>query len=160
MSPIVRSTHFEEQREILERRANLIRARLLRTIDALDHRRHQISEIRKRARSAVVPVAIALLGAGALAVGAVFVARAAIRRRRSHLVDSARALTHRLRGLTIERRRSFARDLLQRVTTSAVTIVVAELVRRTTKNAFDGRLPDGRLVARDALAARRAEGAR
>ena len=33
-----------QRRARLERRANVIRSRLLRTIDALDHRRHQVAE--------------------------------------------------------------------------------------------------------------------
>ena len=50
MSTKDKALSLDEQRSRLERRANVIRSRLLRTIDALDNRRHQVQEIGHHAK--------------------------------------------------------------------------------------------------------------
>lgn len=61
------------QEEILTRRGNLARERLLAVVDALDRKRHNIADPLKRvARQLPAPASMAVIGAGALlAIGAI-----------------------------------------------------------------------------------------
>ncbi len=59
-----------DQAEILERKADVARSRLLRTIDALDKRRHHVVAVGEEIERAVLP-------AGAIAVGVVVLGSAA-----------------------------------------------------------------------------------
>lgn len=122
----------------LERRANVVRSRLLRTIDALDERRHQVAEIGSKAKR-VVPIAgLVALGIAGLAAGSIIALRAYLRGRKAR-----RTFIPRLR---IEKKPSMLLQLLQKVVLTAATAIAAEVSRRMTKNALDGRLPDGRLA--------------
>ena len=49
-----KSSELEVRRARIERKANVIRSRLLRTLDALDTRRHQVTETCRAARVALV----------------------------------------------------------------------------------------------------------
>jgi hypothetical protein len=145
--------------KLLERRADVVRARLIRTIDALDHRRHQVTEIGAHARKLVVPVVATLLGVAALAIGTTIGLKAVFRaRRRRTLEGRFDALLGRIR---VEKKPPFSQQLLEKAGMTLVTMAVTELGRRVTANALDGRTPNGRLLVgkaldahHDALAAR------
>ena len=119
---------LDEQRSRLERRANVIRSRLLRTIDALDNRRHQVQEIGHHARRLAAPVGASVIGFLALAVGTTFAVRALVERRRE------RSFTYRfskaLAPLRQPPRPPFWREALRKVALAAIGIVASELVKR------------------------------
>jgi hypothetical protein len=136
---------LDERRSRLERRANVIRSRLLRRIDALDVRRHQVTQIGHEAKRLAIPAAAIVGGILVVAAGLTFAIKGALRWRRS------RSFSYRLgkafEPLRQEPRPSIFSEALRKATMTAVGIVAAELARRGTKNAFDGRLPGGRLAS-------------
>ncbi len=140
MRPEEKEISIDERRSRLERRANVIRSRLLRTIDALDVRRHQVTQIGVEAKRLARPALAATLGIVAVAFAAAMGLRAALRKRR------ARSLPYRVARFLeplrpAPRRPSILEDALRKGTTTLVSMVVAEAARRATKNAFDGRSP-------------------
>lgn len=139
MSP--NNLSLEERRKRLERRAEVIRSRLLRTVDALDARRHQVRELGRRARKGVSVVASVLVGAGILLGGSVaLIGWGLARRRRARL---GYRVSRALEPFRAERRPAFGVELARRLLTSVATIVLSEVARRSTKNALEGRLPSG-----------------
>jgi hypothetical protein len=153
MSPQDPHVPASERLARLERKAKVIRSRLLRTVDALDARRHQVVEVGHQAKAMVRPVAISLVGIAVLFGATVFAFSLALRARRrvsfSHRM-SDRA-SHALQGLDRARRPSLPRRILEKVTFSVVSFAATELLKRATKNLVDGRLLDGRIAVRDAL---------
>lgn len=133
----------------LERRANVIRSRLLRTIDALDVRRHQVTETVHEAKALAPRIGITVLGVVAVTAGAVAGIRAWVKGRRERLL--AYRVRHFFAELRAPRQPAFGVQLVQRVTLTIVTMAATELTRRTLKNTLDGRLPDGRLAVGTAL---------
>lgn len=148
------SLSVTERRGRLERRANVIRSRLLRTIDALDHRRHQVAEVTHHAKRVAKPAAIVVVGfvVGCAAIGLGI--RALVRsRREKHL---SYRLSHMLERFQVQKRPSILEDVVRKLAVSVTTIVAAELAKRTAKNLLDGRgplqLPAGRASGRMELA--------
>lgn len=138
-----------ERMQRLERRANVIRDRLFRAVDALEHRRHQVVQIGTQAKKMVKPAAISLLSAAALVgVGAVALGFALRTRRRRSLKG---AVSRALQGLDIVPQRSLSRRIVESVTLSVLTFAATELAKQVTKNFLDGRLPSGRLMVGRAL---------
>ena len=117
-----------EQRSRLERRANVIRSRLLRTIDAIDVRRHQVTEIGHHAKRLFVPVAASVLGVTALAIVGTFSVRALVERRRER--HFGYRLAKSLAPLRREQRPPFWQEALRKVALTALGIVASELVKR------------------------------
>jgi hypothetical protein len=140
-----------ERQKILERRANVVRSRLLRAVDALDARRHQVTEVGVQAKEVAPKVGMSLVAIAALSAGAALGLRAFIKSRRE------RQLSHRIQRLLgtfrVERKPSFAADAFQRLAMTALTALVTEATRRSLKNVMDGRFPDGRLAVGHALEA-------
>ncbi|MBX3233871.1 MAG: hypothetical protein KIT84_31470 [Labilithrix sp.] len=139
--------------EILERRANVVRSRLLRAVDALDTRRHQVEELGARAKKAALPAL-----AGALTVAALFGASAyalgvAVRRRRRRSLGER--VVHAVREMDLVARPSFFRVAAEKVALAVLTYAATELARRATTNFVDGRLLDGRLAVGAALESHR-----
>ena len=134
---------LDEQRSRLERRANVIRSRLLRTIDALDNRRHQVQEIGHHAKRLVAPVGASLLGFVAIGLGTTFAIRALLERRRE------RSFTYRvskaLAPLRQPPRPPFWQDALRKVALAAVGIVATELLKRGAHGILADRGPIGLL---------------
>lgn len=153
MSDEAKKQSVEEHMKMLERRANVVRSRLLRAVDALDTRRHQVTEIGVQAKEAAPKVGISLLGIAALSVGSFLGLRALLKSRRE------RVLTYRVKRLLgalplrVHKKPSFAVDAFQRVAMTALTVLVTEATRRALVNVIDGRLPDGRLAVGEALEA-------
>jgi hypothetical protein len=121
--------------KLLERRANVVRSRLLRTIDALDSRRHKVEAIGAEAKKMAIPVAASFAGVVVLTVGVVLGIRSLVRRRRSP-IDNALARLDRWRA---PRRPSLFEEVGRKALTAAVTIITTEVARRTMKNVLDGR---------------------
>lgn len=141
--------------EMLERRAKVVRSRLLRAVDALDERRHQIERISKTVEKAAVPTLGAVVGIGALfGVSALFFGAAIRRRRRPALAERAAEF---VRGLDLAPRPSFARVAAEKLALSLVSYAATEVARRAVSNVVDGRLLDGRLAVGTALQAHRSE---
>jgi hypothetical protein len=141
--------------EMLERRAKIVRSRLLRAVDALDARRHQVEAITKRAKEVAVPAVVGIVGIGALFAVSALCFGVAIRRRRR--LSMRERTAEFVRGLAIEPRPSFARRAIEKVALTLLTYAATEVARRATKNVVDGRLVDGRLAVGKALEAHRTE---
>jgi hypothetical protein len=133
---------LDERRSRLERRANVIRSRLLRRIDALDTRRHQVTQIGNEAKRLAAPVLASFLGLAAVAAGMTFAVRAVMRRRRERFFSYR--LARALEPLRHEERPSLLADALRKAAITGVGIVVTELARRGMKSLLDGRTPLGR----------------
>jgi hypothetical protein len=151
MSAEDKKQSVEEHMKLLERRANVVRSRLLRAVDALDTRRHQVTEIGVQAKEAAPKVGLSVLGIAALSLGSVIGIRSYLKSRRQRL------LSHRLQRLfgtfRVEKKPSFAKDAFQRIAMTALTVLVTEATRRAVTNVVDGRFPDGRLAVGQALEA-------
>jgi hypothetical protein len=155
MSAEDKKQSVEEHMKMLERRANVVRSRLLRAVDALDTRRHQVTEIGVQAKEAAPKVGLSLLGIAAVSAGALLGLRAYVKSRRQRMLSFR---VQRFLGalpLRVEKKPSFAVDALQRLAMTALTVLVTEATRRGLKNVVDGRFPDGRLAVGQALEAHR-----
>lgn len=141
----------EEHMKMLERRANVVRSRLVRAVDALDTRRHQVTEIGEQAMEAAPKVGLSVLGIAALTAGSFLGLRAYLKSRRE------RVFGYRLKRLIgtfrVEKKPPFAVEALQRLAMTALTALATEATRRALKNVVDGRLPDGRMAVGAALEA-------
>jgi hypothetical protein len=128
MTPKTKALSLDEQRSRLERRANVIRSRLLRTIDALDNRRHQVQEIGHHAKRLAKPAFASVLGILALAAGTTVAIRVLVERRRE------RSFTYRLSKALAPLRQPvrppFWQEALRKVALAAVGILAAELMKR------------------------------
>jgi hypothetical protein len=143
---------LDERMQCLERRAKIVRSRLLRAVDALDVRRHQVVRATKRAKGMAINAALAVFGVAVLVGAGAFVAGKALRMRRGHRIGYR--LGQAMKGLKLARRPSepsLARRLVERLTLSVLSIVAGEIAKRASKNALDGRFLDGRLAAGRAL---------
>ena len=119
---------LEEQRARLEQRANLIRSRLLRTIDVLDKRRHHVQELRQQAKRLAMPVGAAFVGMVLLSAGTVLVVRAIVNSRRERRLGYR--IARALEPLRVQKRPSFWSDALRSVSLTALGIVTTELAKR------------------------------
>lgn len=139
----------DDQMELLERRAKVVRSRLLRAVDALDARRHQVVEVGETAKKLAVPAAVAVAGIAILFGASAFAFGMAMKtRRRRSLVDRA---AEAIRELELVPRPSLTKQLLEKAAITAVSLATTELARRGLKNLVDGRLMDGRLAVGRAL---------
>jgi hypothetical protein len=139
---------IEEQRSRLERRANVIRSRLLRTIDALDTRRHQVTEIGHRAKRLAVPVIATVIGVAVLAAGATFAIRAQFELRRERRFGYRLAKS--LAPLRRKERPPFWQEALRKVTLATLGVIASALVKRGAKAMSEGRpsrIPPAQLPA-------------
>ena len=135
---------------LLERRADLVRSRLMLKIDALDTRRRQVMELGHRAQALALPAGATFVAIAAVVAGGTLALRFAVRRRRPRrdLASRLGRLLNALRGPT---KPPLFAELGRKVLVTVVTIVVGSVARRAMKNFVDGRVPDGRLVAAKAL---------
>ncbi|MBX3190516.1 MAG: hypothetical protein KF819_26180 [Labilithrix sp.] len=134
-----------ERRTRLERRANVLRSRLLRTVDAIDTRRRQITEIGHHAKRLVVPAAATLAGVAVLAAFAGLTIRALIRRRREHRLGHR--VSHAIARLRPEPRRATFGASMRRLLAASLTLAVTEAIKRGLLGVFEGRAPLRRLTA-------------
>lgn len=118
-----------KSRQELAREANEVRTKLIRTVERLDQRRHEATDLRlqleRHMRQVVVVGAAFLLGtAGAVALVVHRVTTSAQRRRRDRWRFVQRVWRHPDRALRAERRSFFgeiARSVLLAVVTTAAT---------------------------------------
>ncbi|HEY8077883.1 MAG TPA: hypothetical protein VIF62_27345 [Labilithrix sp.] len=128
-----------EHREILERKANVVRSRLLRTIDALDTRRHQVKEISEHMKRIAVPATAIVAGIAAItAIGAFTVVKLVRSRRERHL---SYRFGEWLSARTAPKRPSILEDAVRKVVVSVLGIVATEAAKRVAKNVLDARMP-------------------
>ncbi|MBX3206997.1 MAG: hypothetical protein KF764_18265 [Labilithrix sp.] len=153
MKPPKGDTPPSEGMELLERQANVVRTRLLRAVDALDARRHQVVEIGAQAKKMVKPAAISLFGAAALLGVSALALGLGLRRRRRRSLPGA--VSRALRGLDVVPKPSLSWRVFESVAVSVMTFAATELVKQAAKNFIDGRLPSGRLMVGEALVDRR-----
>jgi hypothetical protein len=106
----------------------VIRSRLLRTIDALDNRRHQVQEIGHHAKRLAKPAGAALVGIVVISAGAVLGVRALIRSRRERRFGYR--LSQALAPLRQEKKPPFWQEALRKVALTALGIVASELAKR------------------------------
>lgn len=143
----------EERISRLERRANVVRSRLVRAVAALDTRRQQVAEVGRQAKRLVGPALVA--AAGVTAVLGLAVGFALVRKRKT----LGQRVTAELAGLDlgrfVRREPTLGRRLLERTALTLASVAAGEIGRRVAKNAADGRLPDGRLAVGRALAIKR-----
>lgn len=128
-----------ERRARLERRANVIRSRLFRTIDALDHRRHQVAEVTHHVKRLAKPVAVTAFGVAAACVALGIGVTALVRHRREKRLSYQ--VSQFLDRFRVEKRPSILEDVLRKAAVSVTTIVAAELAKRGARNLLDGRSP-------------------
>ena len=123
-----KSADLDVQRARIERKANVIRSRLLRTLDALDTRRHQVTEIGHQAKRLALPFGGALLGAVVLAAGTPLASRAIVESRREQ--SFAYRLSKQLAPLRREERPPFWQEAARKVAMAAFSMAAAHLVKR------------------------------
>ncbi len=127
-----------ELRNRLERRANLARAKLLRTLAALDVRRHRVTEGRQLARRVATPVATSLVGVVAVAACAVALARTLVLR------QQRKSLAYRLgervapfrRAMMGDKPAPFVSTAGRRLIVGLVGAGAAELAKRIVREVF------------------------
>ena len=146
----------EEQRKRLERRANVVRSRLLRAVDALDTRRHQVTEIGVTAKEVAPRVGLSVLGVTAVAAIAGLGLRAYLKSRRERSIAYRAQRLFGVFPLRVEKKPSFFAEAFQKIAMTAITVLVTEATRRSVTNVVDGRFPDGRLAVGTALQAHQA----
>lgn len=144
MSPAHHDLSIEERRERLERRANVIRSRLLRTIDALDTRRHQVVEISGHVKRLAVPAAGIVAGVAVLVAGTTFAIGRMLKHRRERYLSVR--LQKWLAPMVQPPKPSLLEEIVRKLALTTVSIVATELTKRAAKNIVDGRLPSGHLL--------------
>ena len=120
-----------ERRALLERRAEAVRARLERRLDALDERRDHLVELAKRATRP--PVSVVLIGAATVVGAAVVVHQ--IRKKRP---SRSQRLGAAMLGVPARKPDSFLVKAFKRAALS----FVATLVQRVSTRGLDHFLPE------------------
>lgn len=128
---------IDERIRRLERRANVIRSRLLRKVDALDARRHQVSEAAAVVKAEAPRIGLAVLGVLAVAAGSILAVRAIVKSRKERVLSfRAKRVLDQFR---VQKKPPFALEVLQKLTMTIATIVATETTRRALKDTVDGR---------------------
>ncbi|MBN9160926.1 MAG: hypothetical protein BGO98_02085 [Myxococcales bacterium 68-20] len=137
----------DERTELLERRARIIRSRLLRVVDTLDARRHHIAEVVVHAKLRAKSAALSLIGIGAHFGASLFAVSLALKARRrrslSYRVSEALRRLDLGKRLNLVARPSFGRRVFDTITISVITFAASEVAKRVTKNLVDGRPAQG-----------------
>jgi hypothetical protein len=139
-----------KSRSDLARQANVVRSKLIRTVEQLDQRRHQVQgmrvELGRQVRSFAATAGLVLIASvGAAAYTMERIASAAARRRRARWRLARDVWTHPDRAMRSRRRPFFAevvRSLLLAIVTTALTIPARRAVAALMEGGRDRR--DGR----------------
>lgn len=128
----------ETEREALEREANLVRARLANTLDALDSRRHQLMDVKLQVRRFARPLMLIGSGLGTLLLGGVAFAiyrstTSDARRRRQRKEMLPRMWRHPERVGAMQKP-SLLAAVGRKLLTSALTMIGMEVLRRGLKH--------------------------
>jgi hypothetical protein len=145
----------EDRMTLLKRRANLIRARLLRAVDALDERGQQVKRIGARAKEVAKPAAWELAGIAVLFGASILAFSIAVKARRRRALSLPDRVSSALQRR--EQRPSLVVRILERSAMALASFVMTELAKRASHNLIDGRYPDGRLAVGKLLGARHAQ---
>jgi hypothetical protein len=145
----------DDEMQLLERKAKVVRSRLLRAVDALDARRHHVENVGEHVKEVAIPTAIGAAGVAALFGASIvsFTIAARVRRRRSLSYRLSRAIQR----LDLVKPPPFRQRLFEKLAMTVVGLAATELAKAAAKNLFDGRLPDGRLAVGTVLAAHHAK---
>jgi hypothetical protein len=132
-----RALSLEERRTQLEKRANVIRARLLHTIDTLDGRRQQVQELGHHAKRLARPIIASVVGAAVIALGTTLVIRAVVLSRRERRLGYR--LERAVAPLWIPREAKVPiwKEALRRFALSAIGIITTEALRRSSRALLD-----------------------
>lgn len=126
---------IEDKMRRLERKATVLRSRLMQTIDVLDARRRQVRVVGERAKRAASSLGNGLLLVTVLVFGGAYVIGRAISARRR------RSLPHRLSNAVDELRptrpQGLGRRLAERVVLTIASILAAEIAKRTSRTMLD-----------------------
>jgi hypothetical protein len=136
-------THNGKSRADLARQANFMRTKLIRTVEQLDHRRHQVQGARvelgrqfKRFAATAALVVIASVGAAAYTMERI--AGAAARRRKARWRLARDVWTHPDRTMR-SRRRPFLAEVIRSLLLTIVTTAVSSPARRAVAALMEGR---------------------
>ena len=131
------NTH-QDERERLEREANLVRAKLATTLDVLDRRGHDMVDVKLQVKRHVVPLAV-VAGTVALGVVSVFgyaVFRLATRAERKRLERRripARVWNHPERVAQVQKRPILV-EIGRKLLVSTATLLGMSLIRRAIQS--------------------------
>jgi len=154
------SDEMDRRRELLERSANRTREQLVETLSALDHRRHELTDVKGQVKKQVhehaAPIAI---GAGAviatlgtvigLSIYHLATRRERVRRERWRALSRIWEHPERLARKNPPKG-TLASDIGRKVVASAMTFAAIELAKRAVK----GALPAGESTLRPAVVVR------
>jgi hypothetical protein len=131
---------IEEQRDLLERRANAVRSRLLLAVDALDARRQRVEQIGARAKDLAVPALLSVAGVIAAASAVGFGISYYLFSRRHRRISER--LKDGVRSLDLVRPPSLGRRLLERTALTVMSVLVTTLAKRAASRFVrDRRVP-------------------
>lgn len=128
---------IEERRARLERRANTIRSRLLRTIDELDVRRHQVTAIAQHGKRLAIPATVAVVGGVLLAAGLLLGAKKLFTKKPT-FGDEARRI---IGGFRVQKQPSVFDEAVRKLVVTTVAILGAAAAKRGAQHLFEGRSP-------------------
>jgi hypothetical protein len=122
-----------DQAEILERKANVARSRLMRTIDALDRRRHHVVEVGENIERAALPAGAIAISVVALGSAAAYAAhRSSVKRHQNAWKNVfARAFA------PPPPRPSFFADAARKVALGLIMLAIQEVGKRAVHRALD-----------------------
>jgi hypothetical protein len=135
-------TTEHDDRSMLERRANVIRSRLLRTIDALDHKRHQVMDVGTQLKKRAPSLATAAIGIAVIVAG---VGLIAYQRSRSRRRDWKSLLAQGIGSFAAPRKPSMMSVALRRAAISLGMLALDRFAKQAVLKFVDkaaGALPD------------------
>jgi hypothetical protein len=140
--------HNGKSRDELTRQANLVRTKLLHTVEQLDHRRHEVLDLRLQLRRhlrdlAIVGGILLVATSAGVALAVQRIANAAQRRRRGRWILARDLWRHPDRAMRGERR-SFLGQVLRSLALTVVTAAVTIPARRLVAELVAGKAPPAR----------------
>lgn len=111
----------------LERKADLVRGKLIRTVDALTRRRHEVVEI---GENVAIPIAISIAASAALLGTSIVIYGFT---RRQTLFDRI------MKKIEAAARPSLARRMFDKVALTAVSVAANEIMKRQVVKALEGK---------------------
>ena len=121
-----------DQAEILERKANVARSRLMRTIDALDRRRHHLVAVGENIERAAIPAGAITVGVVALGTVAAYAAHRASVKRHQNAWRNVLART-----FAPPPRPSFFAEAGRKVALALITLAIQEVGKRAIHGPLD-----------------------
>jgi hypothetical protein len=138
----------DRERELLERDADRVRDRLQGTLEALDQRRHQLAEltdVKKQVREHATPIGLVagglLLGTFGLLGYSIYHAVTRKKRLRQERMNALMRFWNHPERLARSKppKGSLAQQVGRGIVTSALTVAVTELSKRSLRRVLDGQ---------------------